>query len=106
MGTHYLIRWPSRLKLWSTRKFQQLLTRFASVLLAGASQLHSTGSSVSYAAAQEAKSPTRGAAPQEEIVDSAVNVLNTTIAHAVQPSEFVEGANGHTKGQPMDGYAR
>ena len=79
------------------QKISAALDQFASALLAAASQLHSAGSSTSYAATQETKSPIREVASLGGTVNGTVNILDMTNAHAGQPNGFAKGANDHRK---------
>ncbi|KAI5854494.1 acetyl-CoA synthetase-like protein [Durotheca rogersii] len=64
------------------RKISAALDRFASALLAAASQLYSMSSSVSDSAPQETRSPAGGVACSEGITNGVVSAPSTLSAHA------------------------
>ncbi|KAI2464344.1 acetyl-CoA synthetase-like protein [Annulohypoxylon bovei var. microspora] len=87
------------------QKVSAALERFASALLAAASQVHPTGSSASYSAVQEAKSSARGVASSEGIDNGAIIIPSMTDALTVQPNDFTKRVNGYAK-KSADGQLR
>ncbi|KAI0974119.1 acetyl-CoA synthetase-like protein [Xylaria arbuscula] len=81
------------------KKVSGALDRIASALLEAASQIHSTGFSVSYHIQPQTETPTKEIASSTEILSGNLAVSNITSAYACadQPVDAAKGANGDGK---------